>query len=72
MRTLEEFEQMLKKHDWTYDYADNGLEYRKGAVEAEAIRKVINGYTGADRLKAEALYRKYRKAAASSSPLGSW
>ena len=57
--TLEEFGVMLKKHDWSYDYADNREEYRKGAAQAAEIRRVRESFTGEDREKADALYRQY-------------
>ena len=56
---LAEFEETLKRHDWTYQYAESGEEYRKGAREAAEIRKTVESYSGAQKEEAETLYRNY-------------
>jgi hypothetical protein len=35
--TLEEFEQLLKAHDWTYNYSDDHRAWTKGREQANKI-----------------------------------
>ena len=37
--TLEEFEQLLKAHDWTYNYSDDHRVWTKGREQANNIAK---------------------------------
>ena len=39
--TLEEFEQLLRTHDWTYNYSDDHRAWTKGREEANKIAKII-------------------------------
>jgi len=58
---LEEFEVMLKRHDWAFNYADHAAAYDKGLSEEREIRWALNNYTGAQKAAAEALYEKYKR-----------
>jgi hypothetical protein len=37
--TLQEFEQLLKAHDWTYNYSDDHRAWDKGREQANQIDK---------------------------------
>ena len=37
--TLQEFEQLLKVHDWTYQYSDDHRAWDKGREQANKIDK---------------------------------
>lgn len=37
--TLEEFEQLLKAHDWTYNYSDDHRVWTRGREQANNIAK---------------------------------
>jgi uncharacterized protein YqjF (DUF2071 family) len=37
--TLQEFEQLLKAHDWTYNYSDDHRAWDKGREQAKQIDK---------------------------------
>jgi hypothetical protein len=35
--TAQEYQAALKRHDWSYEYSDDGQAYRKGRDEREAL-----------------------------------
>ena len=38
---MEEFEKLLKAHDWTYMYSDDSRWWRKGEAEMKVINAAI-------------------------------
>lgn len=59
---LLEFEELLRTHDWFYNYADDSRAYEAGRKESVAIRLALTNLEN-DGLKAEAdaLYEKYKR-----------
>lgn len=53
---LEQFEQLLKDHDWTYQMSDDSHYYRRGQKQYNEIHEIIaqNGE------EYENLYNQYR------------
>ena len=53
---LEQFEQLLKNHDWTYQMSEDSYYYRRGQQQYNEIHEIIaqNGE------KYENLYNQYR------------
>ena len=53
---LEQFEQLLKNHDWTYQMSDDSYYYRRGQQQYNEIYEIIaqNGE------EYENLYNEYR------------
>ena len=43
--TLEEFEQMVNRHDLTYDYSDDGAVWRRGVASENAIKEAAKQFT---------------------------
>tara|TARA_B110000858_G_C17774075_1_gene461255 strand:+ start:1576 stop:1845 length:270 start_codon:yes stop_codon:yes gene_type:complete len=39
---LVRYEELLKKHDWTYMYSDDHRAWKKGSEEAEELRSSID------------------------------
>jgi predicted nucleic acid-binding Zn-ribbon protein len=39
--SLNRFWRMLRDHDWTFDYSDDGSVWRRGQAELNAIREVV-------------------------------
>ena len=57
---LVKYEQLLKSHDWTYNYSDDHGVWKKGTVEAEEIRRYKNILNGIGMSEiAEKMYTKY-------------
>lgn len=59
---LVEFERLLKKHDWTYNYSDDHRAWQNGRMESDEIRRqreILCGL-GMDHL-ADEMYKKYCK-----------
>jgi hypothetical protein len=57
---LVKYEELLKTHDWTYNYSDDHRYWKKGVAEAEEIRRskdILCGL-GMDQLATE-MYTKY-------------
>lgn len=42
--TLDEFEVMVKRHDLTYDYSDDGSVWRSGLAQEQAIIKAAKEF----------------------------
>jgi hypothetical protein len=62
MSTLSEFEEMLKTHDWFFDYSDDHRAWEKGRKEAFAIRVArTNLETEGFGVDADALFEKYNQ-----------
>ena len=53
---LEQFEQLLKNHDWTYQMSEDSYYYRRGQQQYNEIHEIIaqNGE------EYENLYNQYR------------
>ena len=53
---LEQFEQLLKNHDWTYQMSEDSYYYRRGQQQYNEIHEIIaqNGE------EYESLYNQYR------------
>ena len=49
---LREFEEMGRKHDWTYDWAEDSSTWDKGAAERAELNKFFDAFQGMDRLEA--------------------
>ena len=49
---LREFEEMCRKHDWTYDWSEDSSTWDKGAVERAELNKFFDAFQGMDRLEA--------------------
>lgn len=43
--TLDEFETMVKRHDLTYDYSDDGGVWRAGCASEKAIREAARQFS---------------------------
>jgi hypothetical protein len=39
---MQEYIQLLKAHDWTYQYSDDGSAYRAGKKMSQAIQKLAD------------------------------
>lgn len=61
MSNLSEFEELLRTHDWFYNYADDSRAYDKGRKESFAIRLARTNLEN-EGLKAEAdaLFEQYK------------
>ena len=58
--TLEQFEQLLKGHDWYYDYSDDHSVWTRGREHANKIVKARQSLDEQNLLKeADELYNKY-------------
>ena len=57
---LEDFEELLKKHDWYYDYSDDHRIWQRGRDMADVIRMARQSLTeqGFD-IEAQELYNRY-------------
>jgi hypothetical protein len=53
---LADFEQLLKNHDWTYEFADDSGQFAKGIEQAKAIESAVS--SGGDEYRK--LYEEYR------------
>ena len=61
MEPIQQFELLLKYHDWYYMMSDDHWAYAKGVEEARAIKNVYNGLCRAgQQAEAEALMKQYR------------
>lgn len=40
--TIDKFYQLLEKHDWTYDYSDDGSVWRCGTAERDFLKIFID------------------------------
>lgn len=49
---LREFEEMCRKHDWTYDWSEDSSTWNKGAAERADLDKLFDTFQGIDRLVA--------------------
>ena len=49
---LREFEEMCRKHDWTYDLSEDSSTWDKGAAERAELNKFFDAFQGMDRLEA--------------------
>ena len=58
-----EFENMLKKHDWSFEMSDDPRDFRKGNAERNQILSFMNHRitNQSEKDKAFALYTKYAK-----------
>jgi len=43
--SLNEFWKMLRNHDWTYEYSDDGSVWRRGQKQLDEIRAVVDNGT---------------------------
>ncbi len=55
--TLEEFEQLLKEHDWLFEYSDDASRYKKGFKMQSKIDKILETFE--DNKKFQKLNRIY-------------
>lgn len=55
------FENLLKKHDWTYQRSDDKKVYQKGKASKKQIDALYDMLKVVDKAKTEKLYRKYAK-----------
>lgn len=46
MVTIEEFQNMLNRHDWYYDMADDSRSYRMGEQSYRNIRNTLESFKG--------------------------
>lgn len=53
---IQELEDKLKSHDWTYEYSDDNRSYLNGQVQLIAINKLIKQLPEEE---AKELYNKY-------------
>jgi len=53
---LADFEQLLKNHDWTYEFADDSGQFAEGIEQAKAIESAVSA--GGDEYRK--LYEEYR------------
>jgi hypothetical protein len=53
---LADFEQLLKNHDWTYEFTDDSGQFAKGIEQAKAIESAVSA--GGDEYRK--LYEEYR------------
>lgn len=56
---LEEFEKLLKAHDWYYHFSDDARWYNAGAASSNHISRMKAEFTGENAVKAQELYNKY-------------
>lgn len=49
---LREFEEMCKKHDWTYDWSEDSCVWDKGNAERKELDKRFDSFQGIDQLVA--------------------
>jgi hypothetical protein len=57
---IQEFENMLRRHDWYYDMADDGRSVRAGRESLQRILYVIRSNEGTEfGRECETLYNKY-------------
>ena len=55
---IEEFYDLLKAHDWTYDYSDDHRHWQKGHNQREQLHRVIK--QNEDDPRYRALFDQYR------------
>jgi hypothetical protein len=59
---LDILENLLSRHDWYYNYADDGRSYRKGQMERDEINRQIRVCESLDlEHEANQLYKQYSK-----------
>lgn len=57
MVTLDQFREMLSRHDWYYYMSDDPRAYREGASSARAIRiALMELHTGPDGFAAQKMF----------------
>jgi len=49
---LREFEEMCRKHDWTYDWSEDSSTWNKGAAERAELDKLFDIFQDIDQLVA--------------------
>lgn len=49
--TLDEFHQLVRRHDLTHMYSDDGSVYRRGSAELEAIREAAKQFPREDAVR---------------------
>lgn len=54
----ETFEDLLKKHDWTYMYSDDSRYFNAGQLSSATIKMLLN--QAPDQVKAHELFNKYK------------
>lgn len=57
MITLQEFYDLLKTHDWSYQYSDDHRQWTKGRDEEQRLKSIVSQYKGT---AYEKLYQEYR------------
>ena len=56
--TLQEFYDLLKRHDWTYNYSDDHRVWQKGLDESKMIQHILMG--NSKDLRFRKLYDEYQ------------
>ncbi|MFW6272963.1 MAG: hypothetical protein ACOC2U_04195 [bacterium] len=56
---MNEFENMLKTHDWFYSMSGDPKVYRRGKEEWDKIKEAIENFNGEEKEKAKYLFYKY-------------
>ena len=56
--TLQEFYDLLKAHDWTYEYSDDHRHWTRGCDEDNMIRHILDGNSRDPQFRG--LYDQYR------------
>jgi hypothetical protein len=54
---ISDFEQMLKSHDWSYNYSDDHSKYKRGSKQRADIMKMKKELGK----KGDELYNKYKR-----------
>ena len=57
--TLTEFYDLLKRHDWSYNYSDDHRVWQKGQDESNMIRHILDGNSRDEKYRN--LYERYRE-----------
>ncbi len=57
MISLQEFYDLLKAHDWSYQYSDDHRHWSRGRDEHQQLQNIVRSYKGT---AYEKLYNDYR------------
>ena len=62
MEELQQLEQLLKAHDWFYQYSEDPSKYRRGSEQRQKILQMVRDLHQQDfGTEADELYNQYRK-----------
>jgi hypothetical protein len=57
----QEFERLLKRHDWTYEYSDDHRVWQAGTAERDELKRMYKTLIAFDEPRAIALWKKYEE-----------